>query len=652
MRDKELSVKKVFSSLDLAVIIGELKNKLLNSYVDNVYVDAVSSLILKLRDPLETHYLLIKPAERIHITKNISKLEAHGKITLFRKFLNNLKISNIRQLEFERIAVIELEGKGDLYNLCVELIPRGIIALTDSSNKVLVTSRELKLKDRQVVIGKTYVTPPIYKDFRTLDISSWVEALSKHDSLPRGLIRGLGVPPEVVNEVVSDEVKKSVSEEVIMEIRDRITRFIGKVIEKPEPALITSEDGEYLSFMAFRPSKLTGKLNVMLFESLNDAVDEYFMKLVTNELTSRSSKTLDDELSKSDRLLNELKREVSSLTDKLNELKLIHDLVTSNYSKLENVSNCVWNVIKKYGWDHVGICGISNYDRSKGIIKIRVDDTAIELNVREGVKNYLIMLKTQIGEYEDKIRKVKEVIEEVLKKRAALISERESLTSPPLTRRVDWYDKYHWIITSDGYLAIGGRDSAQNEKIVRKYLSDDDVFIHADIGGAPAFVLKSGGKKPSESSLLEVATLAACYSKGWKEGFGSLDVFWVYGSQVSKKPPAGEYLTPGSFMIYGEKNYLKKVKLELAIGVLVIDDEHYKLLVGPESYVSNRCAYYAVIVPGNEKKEVIARKLVNSFMKKDMRLRYIDINELILRIPGTSRVNKLSVTTSHKPSLT
>lgn len=644
MSGREVQVKKALSSLDLAVIIDELRGKIVDSYVDNVYTDFTGSLILKLRSPTETYYLLLKSGERIHITRSVSKLEASGKTTLFRRFLNNLRISSIKQLEFERIAVLGLEGRETSYNLYIELIPRGIIALTDSNNKVLMVNKELKVKDRRVIIGGTYSIPPVYKDFRILDIKSWIEVLSKYGNIQRGLIRGLGIPPEVVNEVISDDVfKEKISEGIVLEIKDRITSFIGRVIENPQPVILAGADGRYVSFMSFRPSKLAEGLNILYFESLNEAVDEYFLKLSTGEVVTQNSKELDDELSKTDKLLNELRNEVSNLTNRLNELRALHDIIALNYIMLEDVIKCVWNTVKTYGWERVSACGISGYDRSKGIIKVRVNDVVIELDIREGVNNYLIKLKTQISECEDKIKKVGEVIEELLKKKSALISERESLSIPPLVKRVDWYDKYHWIITSDGFLAVGGRDSTQNEKLVRKYLNDGDVFLHADISGASAFILKLEGSKPQERSLFEVATLAACYSRGWKEGFGSLDVFWVYGSQVSKKPPAGEYLARGSFMIYGEKNYLRNVELRLAIGILIIDDKYYKLIVGPEDYLRSRCNYYAVLRPGDGSKEAIAKKLINHFIKADARLRYVDLNEFLLRIPGPSRIDKLVV---------
>lgn len=44
--------------------------------------------------------------------------------------------------------------------------------------------------------------------------------------------------------------------------------------------------------------------------------------------------------------------------------------------------------------------------------------------------------------------------------------------------------------------------------------------------------------------------------------------WWVNSSQVSKTAPSGEYLTTGSFMIRGKKNFLPAVPIVLGFGIL------------------------------------------------------------------------------------
>lgn len=41
-------------------------------------------------------------------------------------------------------------------------------------------------------------------------------------------------------------------------------------------------------------------------------------------------------------------------------------------------------------------------------------------------------------------------------------------------RKVHWFEKFNWFITSENYLVIAGRDVQQNEQIFKKYLKKND----------------------------------------------------------------------------------------------------------------------------------------------------------------------------------
>lgn len=42
-------------------------------------------------------------------------------------------------------------------------------------------------------------------------------------------------------------------------------------------------------------------------------------------------------------------------------------------------------------------------------------------------------------------------------------------------RKVHWFEKFNWFISSENYLVISGRDAQQNELIVKRYMSKDDL---------------------------------------------------------------------------------------------------------------------------------------------------------------------------------
>ena len=126
----------------------------------------------------------------------------------------------------------------------------------------------------------------------------------------------------------------------------------------------------------------------------------------------------------------------------------------------------------------------------------------------------------------------------------------------------EWYEKFYWFFASDGRLAIGGRSAQQNEEVVAKYLERNDLFFHANVFGASVVVLKNGTEASSEVKE-EAAQFAACFSKAWEQGLAAVDVFSARKDQVSKSRE-NRSLGTGSFLISGEREWYRNVKLELA----------------------------------------------------------------------------------------
>ena len=125
-----------------------------------------------------------------------------------------------------------------------------------------------------------------------------------------------------------------------------------------------------------------------------------------------------------------------------------------------------------------------------------------------------------------------------------------------------WFDRFRWFYTSDQVLVIGGRDAGQNEELIRKYLEGGDTFVHADVHGASVVVVKGKTK-----DMDEVARFAAAYSGAWRAGFASADVYAARPDQVSKTAESGEYLSRGSFVVRGERQWFHDVPLEVVIGL-------------------------------------------------------------------------------------
>lgn len=145
-------------------------------------------------------------------------------------------------------------------------------------------------------------------------------------------------------------------------------------------------------------------------------------------------------------------------------------------------------------------------------------------------------------------------------------------------RKVHWFEKFNWFVTSEGYLVLSGRDAQQNEALVKRYLRPGDAYVHADMHGASSCIVRCKTDeefKPipiSPFALQEAGTMTICRSNAWAVKVVT-SAWWVHSTQVSKTAPSGEYLTTGSFMIYGKKNFLPPTSLEMGFGILFrLDD--------------------------------------------------------------------------------
>ncbi|KAI8590892.1 hypothetical protein BDZ88DRAFT_394202 [Geranomyces variabilis] len=151
--------------------------------------------------------------------------------------------------------------------------------------------------------------------------------------------------------------------------------------------------------------------------------------------------------------------------------------------------------------------------------------------------------------------------------------------TPAITkmRKPYWFEKFLWFISSENYLVVGGRDATQNELLVKRYLKKGDIYVHADLHGAASVIVKNiadpdAPRTIPPTTLHQAGTMSVCMSRAWDAKIVT-SAWWVDDTQVSKTAPTGEYLTTGSFMIRGKKNWLPPVQLIYGFAILFKVDE-------------------------------------------------------------------------------
>ncbi len=176
--------------------------------------------------------------------------------------------------------------------------------------------------------------------------------------------------------------------------------------------------------------------------------------------------------------------------------------------------------------------------------------------------------------------------------------------APARSTRRNWFEQYRWFLSSEGVLVVGGRDAASNDRIVKRYLGERDLYVHADLHGAPSVIIKHpapGAPGPTEATLTEAGQWGLSFSKAWRAGRASGDAFWVTAEQVSKAPASGEFVARGAWVIHGTKHLLRDLPLELAIGTVSYESSELWMVAPPSAWRAGRGRIRARILPGEER---------------------------------------------------
>lgn len=639
---------KSLSWIDLSVWVRESRDSIRNAIIDNIS-SLSGSLVLRLRLVSgERAYLVILPNISIYMSRREiyerrdSSLKTSFIVSL-KRFIKDCRIVEISQIPCERILEMSISCGRESYILTVELIPRGVITLRDSENIIRVINSPLRAKDRVLRVRTKYIAPPHRSVISCeKDLDKLINNLLRGYDLVRGLVVGLGVPSDVSEEFLYREKldkktdPRSLELEKLKSIVLNLENFISSIIERPQPCVMFDESNNPTEFHVIVPSGKSDKC--LIVGGLNEALDEYYTSMIL-------SRTQDmREVEELDNLLNKLASDREMLEKTLFEYREQLRFFEENYVELEEIYECYKNNIHtpERCPKTTSSNAIIELDREKQEIVFRFSSGVLRISLRTDFNENYFKLKRNLSHIEKSIKRIDEEIasvrERVTEKRREIEMMREIMRIKSMRKRY-WFERYHWYITSEGLIAIGGRDADQNESIVKRYLEDNDLFFHADIQGGSVFILKNSGKA-GEESIYEVAYLAGCYSRAWSMGFGSIDVFYVKGAQVSKSPPPGEYLAKGSFMIYGERNWVKNIQLRLGIGIEISKDNVPRVVIAPPHVISKKTDIYAIIAPGDLAPEEVARKLQSKWLELhrdlEIMIKAVDIDEIIKRVPGRS----------------
>lgn len=210
-------------------------------------------------------------------------------------------------------------------------------------------------------------------------------------------------------------------------------------------------------------------------------------------------------------------------------------------------------------------------EKTRPADKVEVD---LALSAYANARRWFETKKKQASKQEKTIAAHAKAFKAAEKKTQQQLSQAKTVAAISHIRKVHWFEKFNWFISSENYLVISGRDAQQNELIVKRYMNKGDLYVHADLHGASSTVIKN--HNPDHPipplTLNQAGCFTVCQSQAWDSKIVT-SAWWVHSNQVSKTAPTGEYLTVGSFMVRGRKNFLPPHPLIMGFGILFRMDE-------------------------------------------------------------------------------
>ena len=653
---------KTMTNVDIYAISHELNDFLEGARVDKSFQPNKETVVMRFHKAgFGRVDLVMEAGKRIH--KSQYPLPNPTKPPFFpmllRKRLKGANLISIKQYNFDRIVEITLK-KDQIYTIVVELFSKGNIILLDEDKNIIMPLKRKSWSNRDISAKKEYIYPPenginpITIGFDELNI---LFTNSKDDVIRTLAKSGLG---------------SLYAEEIILRANNlRESEGLSLIDKKTDAALLTNEDIETiykglqsifkpLSEGEIKPAIVSGDKEDVLplellkykdykqeyFDSFNEACDEFYSKAVKNTITDEQEKAWNKKISKFEKRLEFQEETLQGFKDTIEKSHRKGELIYSNYQKIEALINVIETarskdysyqeidkILKKAKKEGMAEAEIIKSVDKMGNIIINIEDTDININSKISIPENADVYYEKAKKAKRKIEGANIAIENTKKQLEDILNKKDNAMSTIMVpqkrvkKDLKWYEKLRWFVSSTGVLVVGGRDANSNENIVKKYLDNNDVYMHADIHGAPSIAIKLNGQELDDNTIKESAIFAASFSSAWSDGYSTQDVYWVLPEQVSKSPESGEYVAKGSFIIRGRRNHVRGAKLRIAVGI--VDYEGKRLMAGPEEAIKSFTDNYVVIKPGYTKKEAMAKSILSKINEDGL----IELDDIVRVLP-------------------
>ena len=662
------------------------------AYVKKAYMPHYEQIVLRI-NPKESEQfdLVIVRGQRVYTSKRDRPMPMTPPsfAMVLRKHLKNARLTKVEQVGFDRVLMFRFDTKHGQRSLSVELFRNGNVILMDENDVIIQPLTHASYSGRTIKKGEIYVPPPAAIDPYNLTLESLKEAFDESDrdlvSTLGGKINLGGIYANAVCEHAGLEPNSSTDDADASIVLNSLKHFLeklnssrtGHLILKPTKehdektldALLAMDALDAKATTTLRetaveatPLLLPSHSNARSYEcaSLCSAIDAWKGHHDANALARREQEKLDaaapgrghsTEVEKLERRLKQQEQALEGFAKKIEKQQAIGHAIQEHWTHVETILQQAREAVEKQGWKPVlkGLKEnpwVDSGNAAERTMMVRLPDDdgqpgqAFTLHLDDSVHQNAQRYFEAARKQKDKTAGATAALEDtkVAFKRAQKKEAKQKASGRMQTVRRSkrlWFEQHRWSMISGGHLLVGGRDAKGNDSIVKKHLSGGDMYLHADIHGAPSCSLRAsqgfalvdepfgqlppgvpsyklvdklGDERINDEKLEEAATLALCWSRAWNGGGAHGTVFAVKPAQVSKSAQTGEYVGKGAFIVRGQRQWFKDMDVQMGIGLVAINGVPL-LMGGTVSSIKERCERYAILSPGQSKKEQLANRI-------------------------------------------
>ena len=683
-------MKKAMSGFDLRVMAREL-DALKGAYVKKAYMPHYEQIVLRVNPKeIEQRDIVFVRGARIYTSQRDRPMPMTPPpfAMVLRKHLRNARLTGVQQVGFDRVLAFSFDTKNGERTLYVEVFRDGNIILVDQDGIIIQPLTHASYAGRTLKKGVSYTPPPEAMDPYALDEESLGALLKESD---RDLVSTLGgkvnlgathanavcaLAGHEPNSATSDADPSKVFTALTRLLEDLDTSDEGYLLVKPtaeDPSdwkahLSTLDQPQQHLWLSERAVEATPILLPqhdgvphVSYSSLCESIDVWKGTHDAHALQRREEERFEQagpgrgqstEVEKLERRKAQQEKALGGFSEKIEKQQRLGHLIQEHWTHVEGLLDQTKQAVERDGWSAVRkaikaipwIVSAAPADRTITVLlpdensEAKGPQVMLELDatVHQNAQRYFESARKQKNKTSGAVEALAETERKLKRARKSEAKQKASgkLNRLKRSKRM-WFEQHRWGMIEGGHLLVGGKDAKGNDSVVKKHLSNEDMYLHADLHGAPSCSLRSSQgfaleeRRPAhlppdipayrlvdkledtaltKDKLQQAAVLALSWSRAWNGGGAHGTVYSVKPAQVSKSAQTGEFVGKGAFVIRGQRTWYKDMDVRIGIGIIAVNGVPM-VVSGTPAHILSVCQRYAILSPGLTKKDQLANKI-------------------------------------------